>query len=181
MSLLKLAAIIFAVGIVSMMSGCNNTANENANTNGNSSVAQANANTAAPANANSNSNRRKGPTREEYEKDKEKYAKEAKQAGRSIGTGLNDGWLWVKVRYELAAADDLADSTINVDVNNGVVTLSGTVPTAAQKVKAEQIAKSVEGVTSVKNQITVAPATNKNANANGNRNANANANRPKPK
>ena len=172
MSLLKFAAIIFAVGIVSLMAGCNTTS-ENANANANSAVGQTNANTAAPANV--NSNRRAGPTRQEYEKDKEKYAKEAKQAGRSIGTGLNDGWLWVKVRYELAAADDLADSTINVDVNNGVVTLSGTVPTAAQKAKAEQIAKSVEGITSVKNQITVAPAANKNANAN------ANANRAKPK
>jgi len=179
MSRLKFAAIVFAVGIVSLMAGCNYTTNENANANANSAVGQTNANTAAPANV--NSNRRAGPTRQEYEKDKEKYAKEAKQAGRSIGTGLNDGWLWVKVRYELAAADDLADSTINVDVNNGVVTLSGTVPTAAQKAKAEQIAKSVEGVASVKNQITVAPAANKNANANGNRNANANANRAKPK
>jgi len=175
MSLLKLAAIVFAVGIVSLMAGCSNTTSENANANANSAVGQTNANTVSPANVNSNSNRRAGPTRQEYEKDKEKYAKEAKQAGRSIGTGLNDGWLWVKVRYELAAADDLADSTINVDVNNGVVTLSGTVPTAAQKAKAEQIAKSVEGITSVKNQITVAPAANKNANAN------ANANRAKPK
>src|SRR5437660_12375948 len=89
----------------------------------------------ANANTNLNENRRIMPTREEYEKNKEKYEREAKQAGRKIGTGLNDGWLWVKTRYDLAAADDLRDSTINVDVDNAVVTLTGTVPTAAQRVK----------------------------------------------
>jgi hyperosmotically inducible periplasmic protein len=81
---------------------------------------------------------------------------------------LNDGWLWVKTRFDLAAADDLRDSTINVDVDNAVVTLTGTVASAAQKTRADQVTKSVEGVKSVKNQLRVAPA-NANANANARR------------
>src|SRR5260370_35068272 len=81
----------------------------------------------APINANANSNRGTVPTREEYEKSKAKYESEAKGKGSKIGTGLEDGWLWTKIRYELAAADDLRDSTINVDVDHGVVTLRGTV------------------------------------------------------
>jgi osmotically-inducible protein OsmY len=82
----------------------------------------------------------------------------------------------VKTRFDLAAADDLRDSTINVDVDKGVVTLTGTVASAAQKTKAETVAKAVEGVTSVRNQLKVGTA-NANANANANRNANANARR----
>jgi hyperosmotically inducible protein len=46
-------------------------------------------------------------------------------------------------------------ATINVDVDKAVVTLTGTVANAAQKTKAEQVAKAVEGVTSVKNMLKV--------------------------
>lgn len=145
-------------------------------TNGNTNVAvnankPSNANTAV-ANSNANTNSRKGITREDFNRDKAKYEKEAKDAGRKIGTGLNDGWLWTKTRFDLAAADDLRDSTINVDLNNSVVTLTGTVASPEQKTRAEAIAKSVEGVTSVKNLLKVTANTNSNA---------GNANTPKKK
>ena len=160
-----------------ILAGCNGAANDNrvVNTNANT-----NANltpTPTPVVANTNSNR--APTRAEYERNKEQYQREAKQSGRTVGTGLNDGWLWVKARFDLAAADDLRDSTINVDVDNAVVTLSGTVASAAQRTRAEQVAKSVEGVKSVRNQLKVSASgnTNANANANANHNANHNANR----
>jgi len=167
---------LIALGVLSIiLPGCDNTANENATTN-----RSANANVAAsptPATvANANTNTRRAPTREEYEREKERYSREAKESGRTVGTGVNDGWLWVKTRFDLAAADDLRDSTINVDVDKAVVTLTGTVASAAQKTRAEAVAKSVEGVTSVKNMLKVAPSgTNANANANANsRKANAN-------
>lgn len=137
-----------------LIAGCDNAANYNANAN-----ARANANaTATPAAvANSNDNRR-APTREEYDRDKARYDREAREAGRKVGTGANDGWLWVKTRFDLATADDLRDSTIDVDVENGVVTLTGTVPSNAQKARAEQLVTVVEGVKSVKNQLKVAAA-----------------------
>lgn len=94
-------------------------------------------------------------TREEYEKNKESYTEEAKRLGRKIGTGANDGWLWTKTRAALAAEDDLRDSTINVDVENEVVTLSGTVANAAQKRKAEDVARGIEGVKNVRSQLTI--------------------------
>jgi osmotically-inducible protein OsmY len=53
-----------------------------------------------------------------------------------------------------------------------VVTLSGTVASAAQRTRAEAVAKAVEGVGSVRNQLKVASG-NANANANA-RPANAN-------
>jgi osmotically-inducible protein OsmY len=149
--------------------GCDNTANTNnraANANAN---ANANTNTVATSTPVPTANNNRAPTREEYERDKERYNREAKGQGRTIGTGVNDGWLWVKTRFDLAAADDLRDSTINVDVDKAVVTLTGTVASAAQKTKAEQVAKAVEGVTSVKNMLKVSTGNdNKNANANSN-------------
>ncbi len=75
--------------------------------------------------------------------------------GRKIGAGANDGWLWTKTRAALAAEDDLRDSTINVDVENEVVTLSGTVASAVQKRKAEEVARGVEGPKNVRNQLTI--------------------------
>ena len=134
-----------------------NTTNANANAN---MVANANTNTNANmvANANVNANRRTvnaNISREEYDRDKESFAEDAKRLGRTIGTGANDGWLWTKTRAMLAAADDLRDSTINVDVDNAVVTLSGTVATSAQKNKAAQVTKGVAGVRNIKNNLVV--------------------------
>ena len=170
----RIEGVIFLAVLALLVAGCDNY-NQNANANAN---ANRNANATATATAtptpvaSSNSNR--APTREEYERDKERYQREARESGRKVGTGLNDGWLWVKTRFDLAAADDLRDSTINVDVDKAVVTLTGTVASAAQKTRAEAVAKAVEGVTSVRNQLRVATG---NANANANANANRNANR----
>jgi osmotically-inducible protein OsmY len=159
----KFLGIIAALAVVFFLTGCE-TANENANANRNAN-ANANANVAVAnqnVNANANTNSNRAPTRAEYEKNKQTTAEEAKSLGRKIGTGLDDGWLWTKTRFELAAADDLRDSTINVDVENAVVTLSGTVANAEQKTKAESIAKSIEGVKSVKNLLKLAANTNSN-------------------
>jgi osmotically-inducible protein OsmY len=171
----RFIALITLAVLSMILAGCNGTANDNRVANANTNAYGTNANTIAsptPAIANTNSNR--APTREEYERNKEQYQREAKQSGRTVGTGLNDGWLWVKARFDLAAADDLRDSTINVDVDNAVVTLSGTVATAAQRTRAEQVAKSVEGVKSVRNQLKISATGNTNANANHNANRNAN-------
>jgi hyperosmotically inducible protein len=144
-----------------LLIGCAPTTNTNTNTNTNVN-ANANANVNANRGANANSSRRSvnaNITRDEYERDKDSFAADARQLGRTIGSGANDGWLWTKTRALLASADDLRDSTINVDVDNAVVTLSGTVASAAQKSSAEKIAKSVEGVSSVKNSLTVQAGT----------------------
>lgn len=160
MKTFKLVTLIAVAGL--LLAGCTAT-NTNTNTNTNLN-ANANANRNANVNANLNANRsgrtvNANITREEYDRDKDSFASDARQLGRTIGSGANDGWLWTKTRGVLAAADDLRESTINVDVDNAVVTLSGTVGSAAQKASAEKLAKSVEGVTSVKNNLTVQPAT----------------------
>lgn len=165
----KITGILTVVILSLTISGCEQPANTNtANANANANVnANANANTNTNTNANANRQTGRAPTREEYERDKARYEREARETGRKVGTGLNDGWIWVKTRFELAAADDLRDSTINVDVDNGVTTLSGTVANAAQKAKADQVSKAIEGVKSVKNMLKVgAPANSNSANRN---------------
>ena len=167
----RITGFIAVAALAVLFAGCDNTANQNATANRN---ANANANATATATPVANTNTNRAPTRAEYEANKERYNREAKQSGRKVGTGTNDTWLWIKTRWDLAAADDLRDSTINVDVDNDVVTLSGTVASAAQKTRAEAVAKAVEGVKSVRNELKVQASTT-NANANANRNANANA------
>lgn len=169
----RITGLIAFAALSVILTACNGTANNNLNGNANAN-ANRNANLAASptptVNANSGTTGR-APTREDYDRDKERYQREAKESGRKIGTGANDGWLWVKTRFDLATADDLRDSTINVDVDNAVVTLTGSVASAAQKTRAEAVAKAVEGVRSVRNQLRVgADNANANANRNGNRN-----------
>jgi hypothetical protein len=173
----RIEGIILIAALAVLVVGCDNQANNNRTVNANANAnANGNANTVATSTpvVNANTNTRRAPTREEYERDKERYSREARESGRTVGSGLNDGWLWVKARFDLAAADDLRDSTINVDVDNAVVTLTGTVASAAQKARAEAVAKSVEGVKSVKNQLKVGTG---NANANANASPRANRNR----
>lgn len=151
---------IISIAALALSLACNGNYNGNANGNANRAV-NANANT--NANANVSPTPRAG-TREDYERNRERYQREAKEAGRTVGSGANDLWLWVKTRFDLAAADDLRDSTINVDVDNDVVTLTGTVATPTQRARAEAVAKSVEGVKSVRNQLKVSPSGNRNSN-----------------
>lgn len=152
-----------------------NTVNSNTavvtNNNGNSNTAGVTATNSNMANANTNmtarGSRNYNMTRDEYDKDDVNYRKEAKEAGDSIGTTATDGWIHLKTRGALATVDDLRDSTINVDVDNAVVTLKGTVASQAHVTAADKAAKGVEGVKSVKNMLKVG-AAGSNANANTN-------------
>ena len=163
----KFTALVALIAVTFLISACDQNANDNkvVNANTNANVPIVSTSTPVP-NANETPTTRRAPTREDYERNKEQYSKEAKDSGRKVGTGLNDGWLWVKTRLDLAAIDDLRDSTINVDVDNAVVTLTGTVANQAQVAKADQTAKAVEGVKGVKNMLKVAAANTNSANAN---------------
>jgi len=156
----RIEGFLLLGALLVLVAGCDNTTNNNRAVNANANATATATPISTPVTS-ANDNRR-APTRAEYEANKERYNREAKQSGRTVGTGLNDGWLWVKTRFDLAAADDLRDSTINVDVDKGVVTLTGTVASAAQKARAETVAKSVDGVTGVRNNLKVQAA---NANA----------------
>jgi hyperosmotically inducible protein len=59
------------------------------------------------------------------------------------------------VKNKLAADPTTSAAKIDVDTSNGVVTLSGKVPTAAEKSEAERIARNTQGVRQVVNNISV--------------------------
>ena len=99
-----------------------------ANTNANAVVTATPTPTPAASAYNRNYN-----TRADYNANERDYRAEAKNAGQTVGQGLEDGWIHFKTRAALAAVDDLRDSTINVDVDNNVVTLRGTVGNADRK------------------------------------------------
>jgi osmotically-inducible protein OsmY len=72
--------------------------------------------------------------------------------------------LTTKVKTALASDVGLSTVTsINVDSDDGVVTLKGQVDSADKKAKAEEIAKKVEGVKSVKNELRVEKAKDKSS------------------
>lgn len=160
----KLAALLIGTALAALTAACDPGTNGNGNgnmSNMNHSNMNANMNmnaNAANTNASANHNYNSRITKEEYEKDKERYGREAKEKGETIGQGLTDGWLWVKAKGALAAVDDLHDSTINVDVADSVITLRGSVANAPQKAKAEATAKALDGVKSVKNMLTIGAA-----------------------
>lgn len=163
MSSIKSLALVSSLVLAGLCLGCDTTGNTN-----NANVTVRNENSTL-ANANSTPTPTPAPTRkgnvsrEEVDRDKDSYRKQAKDLGRTVGDGAEDLWLWVKTRSALAAADDLRDSTIDVDVANNAVTLSGSVANAGQKTKAEQLAKEIEGVKSVKNNLRVAADGSPNA------------------
>jgi osmotically-inducible protein OsmY len=176
----KYAALIMSLALVALAAGCSDTANSNAANSNTAVVVNSNANNANHANTNANANTSNANrysttmTKEDYEKNKESYATEAKGLGSKIGAGATDGYLWMKTRAALLAADDLRDSTINVDVDNSVITLRGDVATKEQMMKADTVAKGIDGQKGVKNMLAIKKATG-NTNANSNANANANA------
>jgi osmotically-inducible protein OsmY len=75
---------------------------------------------------------------------------------------VKDGWLVMKVHSEFVDEDVLSGSNIDVDVKNGVVTLQGTVPSAAGRARALEVAKKNDGVKSVVDQLRVVPAVHHN-------------------
>jgi hyperosmotically inducible periplasmic protein len=74
-----------------------------------------------------------------------------KAAGRKIA----DAEITTAVKTKLLGVKDVIANDINVDTDQGVVTLKGSVPTDAQKTRAAEIARNTAGVRSVVNELTV--------------------------
>jgi hyperosmotically inducible periplasmic protein len=88
--------------------------------------------------------------------DKLPTAEERANNREKVATTASNATLTGKVKSALASdAGAKTMTNINVDSNNGVVTLKGRVDTADAKKKAAEIAKKVEGVKSVKNELKV--------------------------
>src|SRR5262249_22536048 len=68
-----------------------------------------------------------------------------------------DSAVTAKVKSKLAADPQTSAIKIGVQTNEGVVTLSGTVPSDTEKSRTEEIAKNTDGVSRVVNDIKVNP------------------------
>ena len=70
----------------------------------------------------------------------------------------SDAWIAWKIHFQLLVHADVSYRDTKVDVKDGVVTLSGTADTIAQKELTGQHAKEIDWVKSVKNDIVVKAA-----------------------
>ena len=74
-----------------------------------------------------------------------------------------DPWITTKAKIALLTSEGFSINGANVDTVDGNVTLHGKVATDADKTRAEQIVREVDGVKSVKNLLQVVPDTQRKA------------------
>jgi hyperosmotically inducible periplasmic protein len=74
---------------------------------------------------------------------------------RTVGQAVDDATIGTKMKTALAADPELSALKINVDTTQGNVRLRGEVKSAALRRKAEDMARKIEGVKSVDNQLMV--------------------------
>ena len=102
----------------------------------------------------------KGTAKSGVEKTKEgaeKVGSKTKDGLSKTGEVITDGWITTRVKSKFVDEDLLKNSDINVDTNNHVVTLKGTVMSAAARARAVEQAKEVEGVHRVIDRLTIGP------------------------
>lgn len=81
----------------------------------------------------------------------------AEKTTDKVKNAVEDATITTKIKAEYAKDKDVSAMHISVNTDpKGVVTLSGNAKSKAEADKAVKIAKSVHGVTEVKNEITVA-------------------------
>jgi hyperosmotically inducible periplasmic protein len=73
----------------------------------------------------------------------------------------SDAWISAKIRSRLLVKGNVSATSTKIAVNEGVVTLGGTADNLAQKELTEAYAKDIDGVKSVKNEITVKEKSSK--------------------
>jgi hyperosmotically inducible protein len=79
-------------------------------------------------------------------------------AGPALAAPTPDAWVTTKVKMSLLTDADVTSRNVNVDTVDGRVTLHGTVPSAAEKAKAEEVARGIDGVREVRNLLQVVPS-----------------------
>jgi osmotically-inducible protein OsmY len=93
---------------------------------------------------------------------------EVRQAGRDAGAATErvagaaadkakDAAITAQVKTALVAEPSLSALSVDVDTTAGKVTLRGTAPDAAARDRAAQLARGIEGVGTVENQLLIQP------------------------
>jgi hyperosmotically inducible periplasmic protein len=84
-----------------------------------------------------------------------KAADKTSEAVGKVGDKAGDTSVTTRIKAGFSGEKLLQDSAIDVDTTNRVVTLRGTVASDAAKARAGEIARSIDGVTRVVNEIVV--------------------------
>lgn len=79
-------------------------------------------------------------------------------AGVAKAADTPDAWVTIKTKVSLMTTEGISTKDLSVDTVNGVVTLHGKVATEAEKVKAGDVARRIEGAKEVKNLLQVVPS-----------------------
>ena len=75
----------------------------------------------------------------------------------TVGQYIDDVTITSSVKARLFEDKEVAGSSISVETLKGTVLLSGFAKSTTERSKAESIARSVKGVTAVRNEIVVRP------------------------
>ena len=94
--------------------------------------------------------------------DAEIYRDRDDKTAEAKGT-MSDAYVTSATKLKLLADSRVPGLDVNVDTRDGEVTLFGMVPTKESKAAAEEIAKSVSGVRTVKNELQVVPEKRQDA------------------
>jgi len=88
-------------------------------------------------------------------------AQEKKSTTEAVKTNVSDSWLTAKTKIALLADSRVPGSSVNVETQKGMVYLRGKVDTPAAKAAAEEVARGIEGVQAVRNELQVVPESAK--------------------
>ena len=80
-----------------------------------------------------------------------------KETAQAVKGAVSDSWLTSKTKIELFADERVKGRQVHVETVKGEVFLRGKVDSEAAKTAAEEIAKGIEGVKGVKNDLQVVP------------------------
>ena len=80
----------------------------------------------------------------------------AKNGMSRTGEAITDAWITTKVKWFYLGDEALKGSSINVDTSNRVVTLNGSVPSAAARTRAIDLANDTDGVLKVVDHLKIA-------------------------
>jgi hyperosmotically inducible protein len=87
----------------------------------------------------------------------DKVEQKAKGVAQDSKTGISDSWLTAKTKIALFADERVKGGQVSVETRNGTVSLRGKVDSDEAKAAAAAVAKAVDGVKGVRNDLQVVP------------------------
>jgi hyperosmotically inducible protein len=93
----------------------------------------------------------------------DKMENKAKETTHEVKEAVSDSWVTSKTKIALFADDRVKGKDVRIETVNGEVFLRGKVDSDAAKTAAAEVAKGIEGVKSVKNDLQVVPPSARKA------------------